>query len=78
MSKPPTSHSKRQQDQWRQARFEVFSLGERHPAFGSQPVLLALTLNGEPLGRVGFARLVVRNDSLRGRWVSNHATLEVL
>jgi hypothetical protein len=53
-------------------------MGELHPAFGNQPALLALTRNGDPLDRAGFAPLVVPNDALRGRRVSNLATLQVL
>ena len=55
----------------------LFSMGELDPAFGNQPDLLALTLNGGDLSTSGFARLVVPNDVRRGRWVSNLVALEV-
>ena len=55
----------------------VFSLGELNPLFGNQPDLISFDLNGAGLGSNGFARLVVPNDVLRGRYVSNLTALEV-
>lgn len=55
----------------------VFSLGELNPQFGNQMDLIAYDVNGQGLGSNGFARLVVPNDGLRGRYVSNLAALEV-
>ncbi len=55
----------------------LFSLGELNPAFGNQPDLIAYEMDGASLGANGFARLVVPNDGLKGRWVSNLVNLEV-
>lgn len=55
----------------------LFSMGELNPAFGNQPDLIAYSLNGEPLGASGFARLVAPNDVKAGRYVSNLVSLEV-
>src|SRR5262245_43495583 len=55
----------------------LFTLGELHPAFGAQPVLIAYQADGAALGGKGFARIVVPNDIKAGRWVSNLVSLEV-
>jgi len=55
----------------------LFSLGELAGSFGNQPDLIAYEVDGVSLGANGFARLVVPNDVLRGRWVSNLVGLEV-
>lgn len=56
----------------------VFSMGELSPSFGNQPDLIAYSVNGQPLGSSGFARIVVPNDVKAGRYVSNLVSLEVL
>jgi DMSO/TMAO reductase YedYZ molybdopterin-dependent catalytic subunit len=55
----------------------LFSMGELNPAFGNQPDMIAYEIDGASLGTNGFARLVVPNDGLKGRWVSNLVNLEV-
>lgn len=55
----------------------LLSLGELNPGFGNQPDMIAYEMDGASLGTNGFARLVVPNDGLKGRWVSNLVNLEV-
>ncbi len=55
----------------------TIALGEISPLFGNQPDLVAYAMNGGSLGASGFARLIVPNDVLHGRWVSNLINLEV-
>ncbi|MCA0242136.1 MAG: molybdopterin-binding oxidoreductase [Proteobacteria bacterium] len=55
----------------------AYSLGELSAQFGNQPDFIAFDLNGNALTTSGFARLIVPNDSARGRWVSNLVSLEV-
>lgn len=56
----------------------IVSEGEVDPSFGNQPALLALQVDGQPLGSSGFARLVMPNDVKAGRWVSNLIAVEIL
>jgi DMSO/TMAO reductase YedYZ molybdopterin-dependent catalytic subunit len=56
----------------------VFSLGELAPDFGNQPVIVAYTMDGQPLDTSGFARLVVPGDKKGGRSVANLAGLEII
>jgi DMSO/TMAO reductase YedYZ molybdopterin-dependent catalytic subunit len=55
----------------------AFSMGELASTFGNQPDLIAFQMDGVDLTDSGFARLVVANDAMKGRWVSNLASLEV-
>lgn len=56
----------------------VVSLGEIAPEFGNRTALLALRMNGAPLGRNGVARLVVEGDLKPGRSVARVAAIEVI
>jgi len=55
----------------------VIAMGEIEPNFGNQPDLIAYEIDGAPLDRNGFARLVVPNDVRAGRFVSNLIAIEV-
>lgn len=64
----------------------VFSLGEFHPAFGNEPVLIAYQFDNVPLGNPkslleatndGFARMTAPADKHGARYVSNLAQLQV-
>ncbi|MBX3304281.1 MAG: hypothetical protein KF693_18875 [Nitrospira sp.] len=58
----------------------VVALGEFHPGFGANDILVAfdeIEGNDPGLGTAGFARLVVPGDERNGRWVSNLIGLEV-
>ncbi len=55
----------------------VFGLAELDPDFGNQPDLVAYAVGGAGLGASGFARLVVPNDGMGGRYVANLVKLEV-
>jgi hypothetical protein len=55
----------------------TFALGEIHPDFGDQQILVAYEVDGESLGEDGFARIVVPNDGRAGRWVSNISEIVV-
>jgi len=53
--------------------------GEISPKFADNQILVALTMDGKPLGDSdGFARLVVPGDSAAGRFVSNLVELQVI
>lgn len=56
----------------------VLSLGELHPNFGADEILVAYDESGAGLGTAGFARLVVPGDVRAGRFLSNLVGLEVL
>jgi len=58
----------------------VVSMGELHPNFGGDGILVAYDeTGGDPgVGTAGFARLVVPGDVRAGRFVSNLVGLEVL
>lgn len=58
----------------------VVALGEFHPGFGANDILVAfdeIEGNDPGLGTAGFARLVVPGDERNGRWASNLIGLEV-
>jgi hypothetical protein len=55
----------------------VFSLGEINPLFGNELDLVAYSIDGQPLGGNGFARIVAPTDIARGRFVSNLVSLEI-
>jgi DMSO/TMAO reductase YedYZ molybdopterin-dependent catalytic subunit len=55
----------------------AFALAELDPDFGDQPDLIAYAVGGSGLGPGGFARLVVPNDRMGGRFVANLVGLEV-
>jgi len=55
----------------------VIALGEVAPAFENKQVLLAETMNGEPLG-AGHLRLVVPGDARGGRSVRDVVSIAVL
>ena len=62
----------------------TISAGEINPNFGANnanPIIVAYATNGgapgTSLGANGFARLVLPDDNLRGRWVSNLVNLEL-
>ncbi|MGC4098263.1 MAG: hypothetical protein QM706_14205 [Nitrospira sp.] len=58
----------------------TISLGELHPNFGADKILVAYDeTGGDPgVGTAGFARLVVPGDVRAGRFVSNLVGIEVL
>lgn len=58
----------------------TFALGELHPNFGGDQILVAYDeTGGDPgVGTAGFARLVVPGDVRAGRFVSNLVGIEVL
>jgi DMSO/TMAO reductase YedYZ molybdopterin-dependent catalytic subunit len=51
--------------------------GEIDPDFGNQRVIVAVAMDGKPLGADGAAELVVPGDKLAGRWVKNLVSLTV-
>ena len=55
----------------------LFSLGELDPAFGGVPALVAYEIDGQPLDRSGYARLLAPADARPGRSVANLVDLEV-
>nr|WP_315595725.1 molybdopterin-dependent oxidoreductase [uncultured Cupriavidus sp.] len=56
----------------------VVSLAEISPDFGNQPNMVAYAMNGTPLTKSGFARLMVPGDAKAGRQVSNLVSLEIV
>ena len=56
-----------------------FSLAELDPGFQDSQVLVADTMNGEPLGdKVGPLRLVVPQDKRPARWVRMLRSIKVM
>lgn len=55
----------------------LLALGEIDPTFGNRNVLLAYSVDGQPLDRSGPIRLVVAGDGKTGRSVSNLESIRV-
>lgn len=55
----------------------LLALGEIDPTFGNRNVLLAYSVDGQPLDRSGPIRLVVAGDDKTGRSVSNLESIQV-
>ncbi len=56
----------------------VYSLAELDPSFHSGDVIVADSMNGQPLGKHGPYKLVNTEDKHPARWVRNLASLSVL
>ena len=51
--------------------------GEIVPTFGGAQIIVAYAVDGQPLGKDGFARIVAPDDKAGGRFVSNIVKIEV-
>jgi hypothetical protein len=55
----------------------VFGAGEIGPSYGGNRIIVAYAVDGQALGRSGFARIVAPGDQGRGRFVSNIVRIDV-
>jgi len=55
----------------------AFGAGEIAPNFGGAQIMVAYAVDGQPLGKDGFARIVAPGDKAGGRFVSNIVKIEV-
>jgi hypothetical protein len=55
----------------------VFGAGEIDPFFGGDQIMVAYAVGGQPLGSIGFARIVAPDDKAGGRFVSMIANIDV-
>src|SRR6516165_8433242 len=55
----------------------VFGAGEIGPSYGGNRIIVAYAVDGQSLGRSGFARIVAPGDAGRGRFVSSIARIDV-
>ncbi|HLA63964.1 MAG TPA: hypothetical protein VK610_06030 [Rhodothermales bacterium] len=56
----------------------AFALGELAPGLGGSPALLALTVDGAPLGDDGPLRLVIEGDGRAARWARNVVRVRIV
>jgi Oxidoreductase molybdopterin binding domain len=55
----------------------VFGAGEIDPFFAGDQIMVAYAVGGQPLGSIGFARIVAAGDKAGGRFVSMIANIDV-
>ena len=58
--------------------FVIFSAAELEPALHSSDSIVALTLNGQPLGEDGQFKMVIEGEKKPARWVTNLSSIIVV
>jgi hypothetical protein len=58
--------------------FVIYSASELQPSLHSGDALIALSLNGKPLGEQGAFKLVLEGEKKPARWVRNLASLTLV